>query len=91
MNYIRNAAGVAGLLSVIISFTAIAAVLAGAFTVAAAGSFLILFPLILLTLPAIRRFEKRAKVAIKVKVDAMEADIAKLKSADGKASVDVKS
>lgn len=78
MNYLKNSAGIAGALAIGLSFIAILAVIFDAVVVASTASFIVLFPLVLLTLPAIRRFEKRMSVKVKIAVEDAEKAIAEL-------------
>lgn len=59
MNYIKWSAGFAGFVSIGLAIAAVAAVIAGVVAVAAVGCFLLLFPLVLMTAPAIKRLAAR--------------------------------
>lgn len=75
LNYFSRAARLAGVFSVAVAFAAILAASIGAFAVVAAASFLVLFPLTLLTLPAIKRLVIKTNIAAK-----LEAKIAELQA-----------
>lgn len=76
MNYLKHSAYAAAGLSVLVAVLAISAVVIGAVAFAAVGCFLILFPLVLMTKPALKRAAKAAENklrAINAHTEAAEA------------------
>lgn len=72
MNYLRHAAGLAAFVSFAIAVVAVLGLVFGVVAVAAAGSFLVLFPLVLLTLPAIKSAALTLNEKLRVKMKAYE-------------------
>lgn len=77
--YIKDSFALAGILSIAASFLAILAAIFGAVIIAAAGAFVLLFPLVLLTLAAIRRFAGAYAAKQKAKLEAFIAERDKVK------------
>lgn len=59
MNYIKWSASRAGVLSIVCAVAAVLAMIFSVVAIAAVGCFLILFPLVLMTAPAIKRLAAR--------------------------------
>lgn len=75
MNYFKSAARMALGLSILVSLAAVALAFSAAVVVAVGGAFFVLFPLVLLTAPAVKRLAKalEAKLEAFVATKAFEA------------------
>lgn len=75
MNYLKTVAGYSGVFAILVSVAAIASAIASVFIIAASASFVVLFPVVLVTLPAIKRAKKASESALKSWI--VNADAAK--------------